>query len=89
MGIDLDENRIPGIKAVLNTDGSTVVNIKSNATYSSLMTTNATTGSDNGPTIALRDTDRRTTLVAVSAVDGVTPVVLYTDSNGKLLINSN
>ena len=49
----------------------------------------ASTGSDHGPTNALRDENNVPTLMAVSSADGVTPVVVYADSNGNLLIDNN
>lgn len=41
------------------------------------------------PQRALRDENFVPTLLAVSSVDGETPVVLYTTTDGKLLIDSN
>ena len=48
-----------------------------------------TSSAIKNPQRALRDDNFVPTLLAVSSVDGETPVVLYTDSEGKLLIDSN
>lgn len=82
-----DNNNVPAILAVLNTDGETVTPVEINPTTHGLSVDNASTGADNGPTHALRDENFVTTLLAVSDVDGVTPVALYVDANGKLLID--
>ena len=80
MNAQRDENNVPTIIGVLNTDGSTIVPIKAD---------DNTTGSDNGPNRALHDDNFVPTILAVSSVDGVTPVAVYTDSSGNLLIDSN
>jgi len=87
MNAERDDNNIPTIIAVLNTNGTTVGVVDANPTTHSLSVDNNTTGSDNGPTRALRDENFVPTLIAVSSVDGVTPVALYVDSDGKLLID--
>jgi hypothetical protein len=84
-----DQNNVPTLLGVLDTDGTTVTPVKANVASSSLKVDNASTGSDNGPTRALRDDNFVPTLIALSSVDGVTPVAVYTDSNGNLLIDSN
>jgi hypothetical protein len=84
-----DENNVPTILGVLDTDGTTVVPVEINPTTHALFVDNNTTGTDQGPARALRDENFVPTMVAVSDVDGVTPVVLYTNSSGKLLIDSN
>jgi hypothetical protein len=45
-------------------------------------------GSDNGPANADRDENYVTSIVAVSSVDGVTPVVVYADSRGRLKVKT-
>lgn len=84
-----DDNNRPTLIAVLNTDGATIVPVAMNPVSGGLLADDNTTGSDNGPAEALRDENFVTTLLAVSSVDGETPVVVYTDSNGSLLIDSN
>jgi hypothetical protein len=81
-----DQNSVPSLTAVLNTDGKTIVPLE--ATSNGLDVSDGTAGSDNGPTNALKDSNSISTLVAVSENDGFTPVVLYSDSLGRLLINS-
>lgn len=83
-----DENGVPTIIGVRNTDGSTITRVKADSTSHALAVDNNTTGSDNGPTNAPRDENNICGLMAVSSADGVTPIPLYVDSTGKLLINS-
>ncbi len=83
-----DENRIPTIIGVLNSDGVTPVSIWADPTSHKLKADNGTTGTDNGPTQAVRDENRVTGLMATSSSDGVTPVALYADSLHNLLIKS-
>jgi len=82
-----DENNVPGILGVLNTDGETVMAVKANPTTKALSVNNNTTGSDNGPDMALRDQNFVPTMLAVSSADGETLVSLYVDADGKLLID--
>lgn len=84
-----DNNRIAVIQGVLDTDGATLVNIKTDPTTHALKVGQGSSGTDNGPTDAARDGNYETTLVAVSESDGTTPVVLYADSSGNLLVDSN
>ncbi len=84
----LDENSVPTLIAGLNTNGTTIVRVKVNASNHGLEISDGTTGSDHGPVNALRDENNRPTLLAVSSADGVTPVVVYADSSGNLLIQS-
>lgn len=93
-----DENGIPTLTAALNSDGATIIRIKVDANTHGLMISDNTTGSDNGPTNALRDENSVPTLLAVSSatttvngvsyVQGITPVVVYADSSGNLLVDS-
>lgn len=84
----LDENGVSTMTAALDSDGSTIVRIEADPTSHAVMVDDNTTGSDNGPTNALIDGNDRKTLMAVSYLDGVTPVPLYADSSGNLLIQS-
>lgn len=85
-----DQNGVSTLLGVLDTDGETLVRVKVNeSSGNSLQVDDNTTGTDNGPSIAPRDQNFVPALIAVSSVDGVTPVVVYADSNGKLLIDSN
>ena len=90
MNAKKDENGVSTLLGVLNTDGETLVRVKVNAgSNNSLKVDDNTTGSDNGPDIAPRDQNFIPAVMALSSVDGVTPVVVYSDSNGNLLIDSN
>lgn len=84
-----DENRIPVLMAVLNTDGITPVAICSDKiTAHYLCGENGTTGTDYGPDNAPRDENRIPVAMAVSSVDGITPVVLYANIDKELLVKS-
>ena len=85
-----DDNNVPTITGVLNTDGESIVPVKVKSDNNSLAIDNNSTGSDNGPgPRALRDENFVTTLIGVSSVDGVTPVAVYVDSDGNLLIDGS
>ena len=83
-----DQNNINSLIAALNTDGKTIQRIKVNPSNHAVKVSDGTTGSDYGPTNALRDDNDVPILMAVSSVDGKTPVAVYGDSNGNLLIQS-
>lgn len=83
-----DENSVPTILGVLNTTGTSLVRIKGSSSTHALQVSGGTSGSDNGPTNALRDENSIPGLMAVSSADGVTPVPLYVDSSGSLLIQT-
>lgn len=84
-----DNNFVPTLLATLNTDGATLIPVKADATTHGLSVDDASTGSDNGPTVAPRDENFIPALTAVSSADGVTPIVVYANSDGKLLVDSN
>lgn len=84
-----DENNVPTILGVLNSDGQTITPVKVNPTNHGLKIDDASTGTDQGPSTALRDQNFVPVLMAASSVDGETPVVLYNDADGNLLIDSN
>lgn len=83
-----DENGVSSLIAVLNSDGSTVQRVKTNPSTHRLKVADGTTGSNLGPTNAARDQNFVPTLMAVSSVDGRTPVAVYADSNGNLLVDT-
>lgn len=83
-----DENGIPTMIAVLNTDGSTIVRVKANSTTNALKVSDGTTGTNFGPTNDRRDENSVVAFMAVSSADGFTPVPVYADSNGNLLIQT-
>lgn len=89
MNAQKDQNGTNTIIGVLNTSGNTTQRAKCDPTTHALIVSDGTGGSNNGPSArALHDENGVTTLLAVSSVDGVTPVALYVDSSGALLIQS-
>ena len=72
----------------VETDGQTLINIEANASTHVLDVSDGTTGTDNGPTTSRHDASHVPVLVATSNVDGETPVIVYADSSGNLLIDS-
>lgn len=84
----LDENGVPTLIAALNTDGTTPIRITANPTSHGISISDGTTGSDNGRTVAYRDSNFKTVLLAVSSADGITPVEVYANSSGELLVDS-
>ena len=88
----LDENGVPSLVAALNTDGTTPIRITANPTNHGLSISDNISdninGSDNGRTVAYRDENSKPVLLAVSSVDGVTPVEVYANSSGELLVDS-
>lgn len=83
-----DDNNIPTLLGVLNTDGVTPTKVQVNATLHALKISDNTTGTDHGTDSAVRDENFVPVLMAVSSADGITPVEVYADSSGMLLINS-
>lgn len=88
MQVSRDENRVPAILGVLDSDGVTPQKVYANPTTHRLQCGDGTSGSDIGNADAVRDENRVTATLAVSLSDGVTPVPLYVDSLYYLLIQS-
>lgn len=88
MNASIDTNNDATITALLNTNGTTITRIKADPSAHSLEVSDNTTGTDHGGAHAFFDDNQRTTLFAVSSVDGITPVALYVDATGHLLIDS-
>lgn len=82
-----DGNGMHTLLAV-GTDGSTLVNIKADATTHELSASDGTSGSDNGPSQSFHDASHVPILMATSSADGKTPVAVYADVSGNLLIDS-
>jgi hypothetical protein len=83
----IDQNRIPVMMAVLDSDGKTLTNVQ--VVGNAMSVDDNTTGSNNSTNVnSLRNENFKTALWATSSVDGITPVQLYCDVDGKLLINS-
>ena len=89
MSAGKDDNSVSTLIGVLNSDGETVVTVKGSPTTHRLNLSDGTSGSDNGPANALKDENYVSTLIAVSSADGTTPVAVYTDADGKLLVDSS
>lgn len=83
-----DNNSIRTILGTLNTDGETPTLVKADPTSHALKADDNTTGTDFGDDIASRDDNRIPVMMAVSSADGVTPVAIYANSSGELLIDS-
>ena len=82
-----DGNFVNSLTAV-STDGKTVIAVQADSSTHRLLLSDAATGTDNGPNHALKDENDVPTALAVSLIDGKTPVALYA-SGGKLLIQSS
>jgi len=86
----IDQNRVPAALGVSNANGSSVIPVYGNPANNAMKADDNTTGSDLGGNPDPRDANRKVAFMAVSSVDGVTPVAVYVDSaTNKLLINSN
>ena len=83
-----DENSVPTMIGVLNTDGVSIVRNQIDPSTHRLLVSNGTNGTDHGTVNAQRDENSAHCLVAVSSGDGQAPITLYLDSNGRLLIKS-
>lgn len=83
-----DENSVPTIIGVRNTDGETITRIQANPSTHRLKINDGTTGTDFPRLNAARDENDVPSLIAVSSSDGQTPITLYVNSNGELLIDS-
>lgn len=81
-----DNNNVPTILGVLNTDGATSTVIKADPSTHYLDTSDGSSGSDLGNDSAGRDQNSVTTLSATDSNGNIIP--LYADSSGNLLINS-
>ncbi len=87
----LDENSVPTLIAASNANGTDIVRIKVSDSTHGLIIDDNTTGSDNGNNQgnAMRDQNSRPVLIAVSSVDGFSPVEVYGDpATGALLVDS-
>lgn len=83
-----DENGAKGITCALNTDGKTIIRIQVNPTNHSLKAVDASTGTDHGKSVASVDGNGQKVWLGVSSADGITPIEIYADSSGNLLIDS-
>lgn len=93
-----DDNGVSTLIAALDSDGATIVKIQGSPTNHGLEISDNSTGTDHGPIHALHDDNDVPTLLAVSSqtttvngvsyIQGITPVVIYADSSGNLLVQS-
>ena len=81
-----DNNNIPTMMGVLNTDGTTPTLIKIDPTTHVLDISDGTTGSDLGADIIERDDNSESTIAATDANGNI--INLYVNSSGQLLIDS-
>lgn len=94
----IDGNSDATLTGALSTDGSTITRVKGDAITHALMVRDAAIGTDHGRSDALHDENSRPTLTAVASetitvngisyLEGVTPVTIYADSDGNLLVDS-
>ncbi len=84
-----DNNFVTTLLGTLDSNGTTLIPVKANPSTHALLVDDNTSGSDNGPVNAPRDVNFVPALMAVSSLDGVTPVVVYADTDGNLLIDSS
>lgn len=73
---------------VSDADGTTPMNAVAEPIRHAISVDDGVGGTDLGPDDASRDQNHVTTMLAVSADDGVTPVPLYIDGDGSLKIRS-
>lgn len=72
----------------IENDGKTLINIKASPIFHDLFVSNGTSGSDNGPKVSRHDNSHVAILMATSN-DGLnTPIPVYADSGGNLLVKS-
>ena len=86
-----DENGVGTLIAASSTNGTDIVRIQANAGSHRLHVNDNTTGTDNGNNQgkAMRDENNTPVLIAVSSVDGFSPIEVYGDPvTGELLIDS-
>lgn len=72
----------------VETDGKTLINIQADPVTHALHVSNGASGSDNGPTTSFHDASHIAILMATSNADGRTPVAVYGDTSGNLLVEA-
>lgn len=83
-----DSNYVPTKIGILNTTGTDIVRLTVKPTNHALKVSDGTTGSNRGPTNALRDDNDVPTMLGVSSSDFRTVTTIYVDVNGALMIQS-
>lgn len=84
-----DGNGVSTLICALNSNGTTPTRVTASPSTHRLSISEGTSGNDYGITSAVRDGNDVPVWLAVSSVDGKTPVEIYSDSNGNLLIQNN
>lgn len=82
-----DNNRNPTLLGVSNSDGNTTSKVLVDPSTHQMKVTDGTTGTNAGGSRSSRDSNGQTALIATST-DGITPVSLYIDSTGGILVKS-
>lgn len=88
MNLKRDQNRIPTIGLMLNTDGSTIVQMAVNPSNHAIKIDDGDTGNDYPFVNAERDDNRVPVAWGVSSSDLTKPIPIYGDLNGLLQIKS-
>ncbi len=93
-----DENNVPTLICALNTDGSTPTLVKVDPTNHGLKYNDDTTGTGFAGNVASRDANNVPVLIGVASatvsvdgvdyIEGVTPVEVYANSSGEILVDS-
>ena len=83
-----DQNRVPTAIGLLNTDGTTIINMAVDPNSGYINISDGNTGTDHGGDHALRDDNDVPVMMGVSSVDFTTPVAIYIDVSGNLLTKS-
>lgn len=83
-----DQNHVPTLIAVSSADGLTIDLLQVNPTSNGLKVSDDNTGVDHGTVNVKRDENSVPCIMGVSSDDFVTPVAIYTDGSGSLLIQS-
>lgn len=84
-----DQSGTNSLIGVLDSSGSLVIAVQANPSTHRLHVADTVPGANNGPTTSLKDGNFVSTLIGTSYVDGVTPVPIYCDVHGNLLVDSN
>ena len=87
MNTPRDQNRIPTLLGTSNTTGLPI-SVKADPTLHALNVTTHISGVASSRANAVRDDNRVPVLLAVSSVDGKTPVEVWANTNGNLLIQT-
>jgi hypothetical protein len=94
-----DQNGVSTMIAALNTNGTSIVNVKINPSNHGVKVNDASTGTGFGRVVVLHDNNHVPTMAGVASttvtvnginyIQGVTPVLIYADSSGSLLVDSS